>query len=290
MPELPEVEIIVRYLRPKILGRKILGLEILSRRAVRDFKNPAELKNEVVGQKITGVERTGKYIVFKLSGGKYFLFHLMMTGKLFLNPQEKNKHDRLVLYLSGSKKLVFNDIRQFGKCMLVSPPSDVILRESSDRRISNNQILRFTQNDFVSKLGEDPLKISFKEFKDLISSRNKIIKNFLIDQKILAGIGNIYADEILWEAGIYPKRVVSTLKPIEISRLYKSIQKILRLAIKKEGTSSRDYQKPDGSKGDYYGIRKAYQRTGEKCSRCGGTIKRVIIGARSTHFCFKHQT
>lgn len=262
MPELPEIETIVRFLKPRILDKEILSLEIFSKRIIKELGSATRLNKKIVGQKIIGVDRAGKWIVFKLSSGEYFLFHLMMTGRLLLNPKDKNKHDRLILFLSGNTKLVFNDVRQFGKCIITST---------------------------LINLGEDALAIKFPEFRNLITTKNKIIKNFLLDQKNIAGIGNIYADEILWDTGIHPLRKTNTLKHFEILKLFQSVKNILRLAIKKGGTSSRDYRKPDDTKGEYYKIRKAYQRTGEKCSQCGGIIKRILVGGRSTHFCPKHQ-
>ncbi|MDP3764756.1 MAG: DNA-formamidopyrimidine glycosylase family protein, partial [bacterium] len=203
------------------------------------------------------------WIVLKLSSGEYFLFHLMMTGKLLLNPKNESKHDRLILYLSGNTKLVFNDIRKFGKCRIT--------------------------DSLKNLAGQDALQISFPDFKKLITVKNRNIKIFLLDQKHIAGIGNIYADEILWEASIHPLQKTNTLKHFEILKLFKSIKRILRLAIKKGGTSSRDYRKPDNTEGQYYKIRKVYQRTGESCAKCGGIIQRIVVGGRSTHFCPKHQ-
>lgn len=264
MPELPEVETIVKYLRPKLVGRKILDLKSNTPRLFRDHKNnPVEVRRIAVGRKIEEISRMGKNIIFRLSGGSCMLIHLMMTGKLLVDPKEKGKHDRMVIILSGGTRLVFNDIRKFGRC----------------RIIQRGELT-----------GEDALAVNFKKFKELIQSRNGKTKSTLLNQKILAGIGNIYADEILWYAGIRPLRKADSLKVGELSKLYKVMREVLNLAIKKEGTSSRDYRKPDGSEGGYYEIRKAYQRTGERCSlKDGGVIKRIIVGQRATHFCPKHQ-
>lgn len=261
MPELPEVQTIVNFLHPKVLGRKILDLQILSKRITKGFNNSEIPK--IVGQKIVGIDRVGKWIVLKLSSRKCFLFHLMMTGKLLLNPSHVGKHDRIILKLSGGDVLVFNDIRQFGKCRLVDSVENLV--------------------------GPDALKISLPDFKKILESKNKPIKNFLLDQKNISGLGNIYTDEVLWEAGIHPLRKTNSFKSSEIFRLLNSIKKVLKLAIKKGGTSSRDYRKPDDTEGEYYNIRRAYQRTGEKCSRCRGVIKRIVVGGRSTHYCPKHQ-
>ena len=263
MPELPEVETIVRYLRPKIRGKHILEMEAKSKRVLRYHKNLGEIKKRILGKKISDIRRLGKNIVFKLNDGTCFVVHLMMTGKLLLNPQESKPHDRLLIKLSGGTKLVFNDTRQFGWCRVI---------ESSEKLA-----------------GPDALVTKFKDFKRLINIHKSAIKNLFLNQKIISGIGNIYSDEILWHAGINPKRKADSLREAETRKLYQAMRRVLERAIKKEGTSSRDYRKPDGSKGGYYEIRRAYQRRGEICTRCGGTIRRTTIGQRSAHFCPKHQ-
>jgi len=263
MPELPEVETIVRYLCPRIRGKLILGLESNTPRLFRDHKNIREVRNKIVGQKIKEVSRAGKNILFRLSGGKCLAIHLMMTGSLLLDPPAKNKFTRCLFLLSGNLLLAFDDIRKFGRIRII---------------------------DSLEELkGNDALSLSFKKFKNLIIARKERIKPLFLNQKIISGIGNIYSDEILWHAGIHPFRAASSLQESEIKKLYNSMKKILNLAIKKEGSSARDYKKPDGSKGGYYEIRKAYQRTGEECLRDAGIIKRMVIGGRSAHFCPIHQ-
>ena len=263
MPELPEVETIVRYLRLRLRGKRILDWQIRAAGVLRGAGSVGEFRKKTIGRKIIGLKRAGKNIILELEGRNYLLFHLMMTGQLLWNPTGERKHDRLVLKLSGSNRLVFNDLRRFGKCELVFP-------EKLD-------------------LGPDPLTIKFTEFKNLLVKKRGAIKSLLMDQKILAGIGNIYADEILWYAGIRPTRAAISLRPVELVKLYAAIKKVLLLAIEKGGTSARDYLKPDGSKGEYYEIRRAYQREGEKCARDGAIIKRIKMGGRSSHFCPKHQ-
>ena len=264
MPELPEVETIVRYLRPKIRGKRILRVEVKTPRLFRDYRSPKEALIKIAGKKIEEVDRAGKNLLFRLNDGSCFLIHLMMTGRLFFNPVVSAIHDRMNIYLSGGDVLVFNDIRKFGRCRIVAAVEGLV--------------------------GREPLQISFPEFQRLVASRKAgIIKRILLNQKFLAGIGNIYSDEILWYAGIGPMRNIATLTPREIKKLYGAMRHVLLLAIQKGGTSARDYLKPDGKPGGYYKIRKAYQRTGEKCSRDNASIKRIKIGQRSAHFCPKHQ-
>lgn len=274
MPELPEVETIVRHLRKEILGRRINDFKSDTPRIFRDHKNFAEVRRRVLGRKIESLDRIGKNILFNLSGGVCLGVHLMMTGKLLLGPREKSKHDRFDIRLSGGGHLVFNDIRKFGRC-----------RVFSGGRTSTAQ--RFDLKEF--NVGYDALKINFPKFKNLIQPRKKLIKNFLLDQRAVAGIGNIYADEILWQAGIHPLRKTNSLNSKEIKKLYSAMFSILKLAIRKGGATSRDYRKPDGTKGGYYEIRKVYQRTGKPCSRDSVKLQKIVVGGRSTHFCPRHQ-
>lgn len=263
MPELPEVETIVRYLRPRLKRKRILGLEVKATRVLRGSGGVGEIRKKIIDQKIMDLERMGKNILLKLENRNYLLFHLMLTGQLLWNPAGERKYDRLVLKLSGNNQLVFNDVRQFGRCGLVAP----------------EKLL----------LGQDAFTVKFAEFKNLLAGKKGAVKSLLMNQQILAGIGNIYADEILWYAGIKPIRVAASLSTPELKKLYASIKKVLQLAIKKGGSSARDYLKPDGSRGGYYEVRKVYQREGEKCARDGAIIKRIKIGGRSGHFCPRHQ-
>ncbi len=270
MPELPEVETVVRHLRKKIRGKRIVdftataGAERIFRLSAQaNRKNFAEVKKQVLRKKIEGVERIGKNILLRLSGNTCLGIHLMMTGKLLLDPQNENKHDRFIIGLSGRTKLVFNDIRKFGRCRIIT--------------------------DAKKLNGEDALSLNFETFKLLIKDRKTPIKSFFLDQSKIAGIGNIYADEILWQAGVHPARRADSLKIEEIKNIFHAIKTVLRMAIKKGGTSSRDYRKPDGTEGGYYKIRRVYQRTGQKCPQDGARIRKIKINGRSTHFCPKHQ-
>jgi len=263
MPELPEVETIVRYLGPRISGKRILKVATDTPRLFRDYKNPAEVIRKIEGATIQDVSRRGKNIVFHLSGGKYLLMHLMMSGRLRLNPRDESPYDHLTLFLSGKNKLVFNDARKFGRCRLMRSLGGIA--------------------------GREPFAISFADFKQALFNRKGAIKPLLLNQNILAGIGNIYSDEMLWHAGIHPLRKASRLKAREMRLLWSAMRRVLRAGIEKGGSSMRSFQSPNGDEGRYYNIRKAYRRTGEKCPRDGAIIQRIVIGQRSTHFCPKHQ-
>ena len=281
MPELPEVETIVRYLKPKIRGKRILRLWSNTSRLFRQGKNLNKISRLLKGRVILNTARTGKNIVLVLNNQYNLYIHLMMTGKLLWNyPRLNEKHIRFFMELSGPPRmgearstklggkntLALHDIRKFGWIRLIKK------EDSSDTRIN-----------------KDALSIPFEDFKNVVHSRKTNIKNALLNQKVVQGIGNIYSDEILWYAGIKPLHPANTLNKAEIKRIYLCMKKVLKTAIRKGGTSMRDYRKPDGQEGGYYPIRKVYQREGKKCSRNGAIIKRIKIGGRSAHFCPKHQ-
>lgn len=265
MPELPEVETIVRYLQPRIRGKRILGVKANTPRLFRDVPASGAISRSIMGKRVRDVSRTGKYIGFALDDGTYLLIHLMMTGKLILgsSPRER-KYDRLTLRFSGGTVLTLNDIRKFGRVRLSRTPQSLV--------------------------GRDPLRITLGEFRGILHGRKGMVKSLLLNQSVLAGIGNIYSDEILWTAGIHPRRKAETLSDAKLRSLYRSCRRVLALAIRKEGSSMRDYETPDGHTGGYYDIRKAYRRAGERCLRDGGIIQRLRVGSRATHFCPVHQT
>ncbi len=220
-------------------------------------------KHAVIGKKIKYVERFGKNIALVLSSGDNLLIHLMMTGQILLNPKSKKPHDRMEMRLSGGMRLAFNDTRKFGRVRLHKEPQKII--------------------------GPDALSISLAEFIQNLGHGTAKIKSALLNQQIIAGLGNIYADEALWYANIHPLRRACDLSQNDLKRLYHVCRRVLKTAINKEGTTFRDYRKPDDSEGGYYKIRKVYQRTGEKCLRDGAVIKRIVVGQRATHYCSKHQ-
>ncbi len=232
-------------------------------RLFRDYKNPREFIKKIIGRKIVRIRRSGKNIIMELDNKSYLVFHLMMTGRLFLNPLTSLPHDRATLKLSGGNRLVFNDVRKFGRCRVLESSATVSY--------------------------EEPLDITFARFKKILGRRKMAIKSLLLNQKILGGIGNIYSDEILWEAGIHPATLVGDFTDGQLGKLFRAVRSVLKLAIKRGGTSMRDYRKPDGSEGGYYKIRKVYNRAGEKCPRDGAFIQRMVMAQRSTHYCPHHQ-
>lgn len=289
MPELPEVETISKYLDKKITGLTIRDFWIDWKKMI---KSPADLnkfKKEIIGRKILKVYRKGKNILIDLSGNKLLLVHQKMTGHLLIGKwkiekgkaesliagpmQEKvNDYIHAIFYLSNGQELALSDLRKFAKIM------------AGDKdKIENLPDLK--------KLGPDPLNTSFKfiKFLKLIKSKRGKIKQVLMDQNIISGIGNIYSDEILWFAKIHPFVRVEELSEKDLKCIYKYTKEVLREGIKLRGTSISDYRDPEGKAGGYDKIRRVYRREGEKCPRCKTEIKRLKMGGRSAHYCPKCQ-
>ena len=292
MPELPEVETTVRGLRKTITGLSIkdvwTDLKTKDKRKYDTVASPKYFevfKKEVSGKKIKSVERQAKNILINLSGNKTILVHMKMTGHLLFNNKDKFVH--IIFTLSnprhgGTSKnyLAFSDTRKFGKMTLLNT------KTAHDTRHLKN-------------IGPEPLDKNFTPEKleeRLKRKPNGKIKTVLIDQSIVAGIGNIYSDEILWQAGVHPERKVSTLlrrdpKGQEIKLIFKAMQKILTKSIKAGGDSMSDYRNLSGGKGKFQFYHEVYRRTGERCRKknCKGIIKRKMINGRSAHFCSVHQ-
>ncbi len=285
MPELPEVQTIVSDLNKKIIGKKIVDVWCDWPKILQKPKRIREFKKKIKGAEIKKAWRRAKFIIIDTSFNLSIIFHMRMTGHLLLfNPQLKIKnHDPIIedpvnrfihfkLIFADKTELWFSDMRKFGTIALV--PQNEVLKEKS-----------------LAKLGPEPLdeKFTFTVFSKQLGGQRGKIKQVLQNQEVIAGIGNIYADEILWEAKVHPKKLVSSLTPTNLRNIFTAIKKILAKAIVKRGTSVADFRDTAGKKGFYNGMRKAYQRTGEPCMRCGKKIKRIVIGGRGTHYCPKCQ-
>ncbi len=270
MPELPEVETLTRDLRRAgLVGRRIRCVRLRCPGLIagcppRAFA--ARLKNRTV----LSVGRRGKFIVLRLSGGVTLLIHLRMTGQFVLaDPAAPfERHEHLALALNDGRELRYRDVRRFGRWRLTTDPDSVLRR-----------------------LGPEPLSRAFRlpEFAARLARRRRMLKPLLLDQSFLAGLGNIYADESLWEARLHPQRRADTLKSSESERLFQAIRKSLRRGIHDLGTSlglgQTHFAGLDGRRGAHQQRLNAYQCTGEPCPRCGATIRRIIVGQRSTHLC-----
>ena len=267
MPELPEVETVVRCLRPRLAGREIRKVRVLSPTVVR--RPGPEGLSPLAGRRVLGVERRGKMIVVRLSGGMSLLFHLKMTGQLFFCPAgaPPDKHTRLAISLRDSPlELRFRDVRKFGFALAVPAAEAGSAPE-------------------LSRLGPEPLSLGFEEFRGAFARRKGMIKARLLDQRIIAGIGNIYADEILFEAGIHPMTDVSRLGPGAWRRLWPAVGAVLKRAIRHRGTTLRDYRDGNGEPGGFQARLRVYGREGLACPRCGAAIRRLRVAGRSSHFC-----
>lgn len=282
MPELPEVETTARGLRKTIIDLVIkdvwTNLSTKDKRKNDSIANPKFFKifkKEVLNKKILSIERRAKNILINLSKNKTILIHLKMTGYLFYGKDPKIKFAHAVFTLSNKHYLVFSDMRKFGKITLL------------DTKIAD-------KSKHLNNIGPEPLDKNFK-LETLIQRfhrcKNKKIKTALMDQKIIAGIGNIYSDEILWRANVHPERKVSTLKKSKIKLIFKAIKETLKKGIDFGGDSMSDYRNIYGLPGKFQLHHEAYRRTGEKCKKkgCKGTIVKKIINSRSAHFCGTHQ-
>lgn len=266
MPELPEVENYKRDLNELLVGRRFTGVHV-------DWPNQIgapsidELKCRLPGQQVASVGRRGKYLLFWLSGGDTLLIHLKMSGRLYIEPGSApaDPQAHVVFRLGGGDELRFHDPRKFGRVYLVGDPADV-----------------------VGKLGQEPLDEDFtvERFAGMLAGRRGRIKPLLLNQEFLAGLGNIYTDEVLHRAGLHPLRTADTLKADEIKLLHAAIQFTLRQAIRHRGTSfSWVYRDVYGEPGSFQSQLQVYNRAGEPCYQCGAPVERVVVGQRGTYVC-----
>jgi formamidopyrimidine-DNA glycosylase len=276
MPELPEVETVRRGLAAALTGLKITGIETDLPKMLRG-QTPSEFSSAIAGTRITGVNRRGKHLLIVLNNGLTIVGHLKMTGQLLVVPATElvGQWTHIILHLTKGRDLRFRDIRQFGYLELKSTAE---IGEAGEN---------------MPGLGPEPLSRSFTRgvFDWQIKKRPKSkMKSLLLDQSFLAGLGNIYADEVLHYAGVRPSRRASTLTVKEKDRIYAGIRSILPAAIEKRGTTVRNFVDADGDPGGYLTHLTVYGRTGKFCPRCKeGVIKKVVIGGRSTHYCPKCQ-
>jgi formamidopyrimidine-DNA glycosylase len=275
MPELPEVETVVRTLSPRVTGRRIRKIVHVR----QDMVTPADfdLAKAVKGRTIENVSRRGKRIVFHLDDGNLFFIHLGMTGRLTVESSDTplEVHTHLILDFGaiartqpvrGLEQLRFRDPRRFGEIRWLGC-------ETCDE-----------------KMGPEPLSMRVAQLSEKLSKTKRAIKNALMDQTVVAGLGNIYVDESLFAAGIHPLTPAHRLKPQQIRKLSQSIKRVLRKAIHHRGSTLRDYVDADGGKGAFQRLHNVYAREDESCRRCKAPIQRIVLGGRSTHFCAKCQS
>ena len=270
MPELPEVQTIVDDLnRSLLIGKTITQARVFWPKTVAE-PTAKLFCQRIQGQSIVKIRRRGKFIVFDLNGEDHLLFHLRMTGHLHLVPArtKRSKHEHLILSLGTGRQLRFHDTRKFGRCYLTADLKTVL-----------------------GSLGPEPLAKEFTvpALKVILTVRQRQLKPLLLDQTVVAGLGNIYVDEALWEAKLHPRRRSSSLADAEIRALHKAIQKVLRQGLRNLGTtlgnSDTNFSSVKKRRGRNQRALQVFRRTNAPCPRCQTTIKRVLVGQRSTHLC-----
>jgi formamidopyrimidine-DNA glycosylase len=287
VPELPEVEVTRKQLEPLITGRSLSGVDtsIASHFFITD---PTVLRTALIGRKILALERRGKYLVLHFENSSKLLLHLGMTGQLFCagtaNPRlflrkrlnayrdkasildfEPDSHTHLVLhFLDRGPSLYFRDVRRFGKVELIKP------RQKCAR---------------LEKLGVDALRVTAEQLYQITRQRKRAIKSLLLEQSLIAGIGNIYADEALFVAGIRPTKRANALSKKQSQSIVDAIRGVMQRSIDKGGSSISTFLQPNGRDGEYQRESLVYARANEPCRRCATPIKRIVLGQRSTHYC-----
>jgi formamidopyrimidine-DNA glycosylase len=271
MPELPEVETIRRQLAPHVEGRRIVRAEILDPRWTMPAAR-AEVEAELAGAAIERLERSGKYLVWALSGQRYLLSHLRMTGVVLFDPVPEPPHVRVRFELSSGHRLVFNDPRRFGTGHLVHGAA------ARDAYLG-------------ARIGVEPLSEDFtaQHLYRLTRGRRAPIKAFMLDQRRIAGVGNIYADEALWRARIHPLRPTGRLRRSDLERLREGIEAALQAGIDAKGASIDDFRHIDGSAGAFQDRFLVHNRAGSACPRCGTPIVKLVVAGRGTYVCERCQ-
>jgi formamidopyrimidine-DNA glycosylase len=269
MPELPEVESVRSQLAPALVGRRFERVSIGDSRLVRPYE-PAEVAAELEGECVAAVERRGKYLVVRFESGRVLLIHLRMTGSLLHAPGgslEDDLHRRAVVTLDDGSDVAYRDVRRFGTWLLLEPGE---AEPYLDRRV-----------------GDEPLAALFTAARlgERLAGRRTSLKAALLDQRTLAGMGNIYADEALWRARLNPLRPAAGLDRTELRRLHRGIRAALEHGLARQGSTLRDYRLPDGSGGSMQDEFRVYGRRDEPCGRCGTPIARTQVAGRTTWFC-----
>jgi formamidopyrimidine-DNA glycosylase len=269
MPELPEVETIARSLEPRVKGRAIAGIDLLYRPLLRTGGRKA--LEDLRGRPVLRVRRRGKMLLVECEGGRTLVFHLKMTGQFLFAAEgaPRDKHVRLVVrFEDGRDEVRFRDVRKFGFLLCL---------EGEPERACGE----------LACLGPEPLEVGLPEFRAILRGRHGRLKSLILNQTRIAGVGNIYADETLFEARLHPETPASSLKADAVERLYLSMRKILAAAIAAGGSTLSDegYRDAGGNAGGFQFAHKVYGRTGEPCLACGTPIVRTVVGGRSTHFC-----
>jgi formamidopyrimidine-DNA glycosylase len=269
VPELPEVETVRRGLAPALEGRTLERVEISDARLTRPL-DPVEVAHELEGERVALVDRRGKYLIVRFESGRALLVHLRMTGSFRLGAGSTgaaDPHGRAFLALDDGTEVAYRDVRRFGTWLLLEPAE-------VDAYVD-------------ARVGREPLADAYraKHLAERLAGRRAPVKAALLDQRTVAGVGNIYADEALWRAGIHPLRPAESLGPEEVKALHRSVRQALRVGIRRQGSTLRDYRQPDGTEGGAQHEFKVYGRGGEPCGRCGTPIDKIRVAGRGTWYC-----
>ena len=271
MPELPEVETIRRQLAPHLEGRTLLDVEILDWRWTRP-QDPATVADGLRGQEVQRVGRAGKYLVWELSDERFLLVHLRMTGALLFDPDADPLHTRVRMRLDDGHRLIYVDPRRFGT-------GHLLLGEAA-------------RDAYLAKrLGVEPMTPEFttEHLRAIARGRTAPVKAFVLDQRRIAGVGNIYADEALFRAGIHPLRPAGALTRAQLDALRDAIEQSLAAGIEAKGATIDDFRHVDGARGSFQDRFLVHLREGEPCVNCGTTIRKLVVGGRVTYVCERCQ-
>ena len=268
MPELPEVETVRRRLAPVLEGRTLARVQIADSRLTRPL-DPLEVAGELEGERVALVDRRGKYLIVRFESGRALLVHLRMTGS-FLHSADglgDDAHRRAVVRLDDGSDVAYRDVRRFGTWLLLEP----------------DEVEAYVD----ARVGREPLADAYKtkHLAEKLHRRRAPIKAAILDQRTVAGVGNIYADEALWRARIHPLTPAEALGPDEVKALYRGIRDALRAGIRRQGSTLRDYRLPNGEEGGAQHEFKVYGRGGEPCNRCGTPIDKTRVAGRGTWYC-----
>lgn len=269
MPELPEVEVLRRSLAPRLVGERIVGVEV-GRRALREPVDRRALRRLLPGRRIERLRRRAKYLLIDVEGGHTLVVHLGMSGRLTLAPPEapREAHEHVVILLGSGRRLRFRDPRRFG-LVLVRPTA------------------RLGADDHFAHLGLEPLEPGFDgtRLAEAARGRRGPVKGFLMDGRIVVGVGNVYASEALFAAGVHPRRSVARLSAARWQRLAAAVRATLLEAIAQGGTTLNDFADGEGNPGEFQTALAVYERAGEPCPRCGAGVRRSVLAGRSTYYC-----
>jgi len=266
VPELPEVESVRQRLAPALEGRTLARVQIADTRLTRPF-DPALVAAELTGERVSEVDRRGKYLILRFDTGRALLVHLRMTGSFLLDSAAEDAHRRALVELDDGSALAYRDVRRFGTWLLLEPDE--------------------VQAYVDARVGREPLADAYraKHLAESLAGRRAPVKAALLDQRTVAGVGNIYADEALWRARIHPLTPAQALDADEVAALYRAVRAALRAGIRRQGSTLRDYRLPDGAEGGAQHEFKVYGRGGEPCDRCGTPIDKIRVAGRGTWYC-----